>query len=240
MPFWLARSVVFWWFLIGIVGAALFARGLIQLVSMVGLRPEMLKPSYFAFPLLLFAGYALVGVTGLGVLTNRRWALVLFRMLAPLLLAYSILGPLVAGAPGPWDWVLILLAVLSVIAAFWAKPRDRIVSAIRVTRVPAGEAPPEIRGAWVGMVLPLKHKRVSRYLTAGVVSGPRGLLAVLKHLLTFRYKVQGGYIVQSSVAIAALEAANPQAAKWWRDNTRFNNRSRRNLLFPEDCCEAID
>ena len=101
MPFWLARSVVFCWFLIGIVGAALFARGLIQLVSMVGLRPEMLKPSYFAFPLLLFAGYALVGVTGLGVLTNRRWALVLFRMLAPLLLAYSILGPLVAGAPAP-------------------------------------------------------------------------------------------------------------------------------------------
>lgn len=51
---------------------------------------------------------------------------------------------------------------------------------IRITDIPGGEAPLEIRRAWVGLVLPLAPgedgPRTPR--TAGVLSGPKRLLTL--------------------------------------------------------------
>jgi hypothetical protein len=114
------------------------------------------------------------------------------------------------------------------------------MASIRITCVPPGEAPLEIRQAWVGLVLPLHRKRAGGYFTSGVLSGPRSALAVLRHLLTFRYKIQRGYVVSSQAAIAALEAVNPTAAHWWRDNTRHKVGARRYFLFATECCEPLE
>src|SRR5207237_5604884 len=95
------------------------------------------------------------------------------------------------------------------------------MSSIRITSVPPGEAPLEIREAWVGLVLPLYRQRAGAYFTSGVLSRPRGKLGILRHLLAFRYQLQRGYVVSSSAAIGVLEAANPAAARWWRDNAGY-------------------
>jgi hypothetical protein len=63
---------------------------------------------------------------------------------------------------------------------------------------------------------------------------------MLRHLFAFRYKLQRGYVVSSMAAIAALQAANPAAARWWRDSAGYGEDARRYFLFADDCCEQIE
>ena len=114
------------------------------------------------------------------------------------------------------------------------------MSSIRITSVPPGEAPLEIRQAWVGLVLPLYRTHARTYFTSGVLSRPRGTLGILRHLLAFRYKLERGYAVSSLAAIAVLEGANPAAARWWRENAGYGENVRRYFLFADDCCEQIE
>jgi hypothetical protein len=111
---------------------------------------------------------------------------------------------------------------------------------IRITSVPPGEAPREIREAWVGLVLPLHRARAGTYFTSGVLSRPRGVLRILRHLFALRYNLQRGYVVSSLAAMAVLETANPAAARWWRDSAGYGEEARRYFLFAGDCCEQID
>jgi hypothetical protein len=69
------------------------------------------------------------------------------------------------------------------------------MATIRITSIPPGEAPAEVRAAWIGLELPLKHKKPRRYLGSGVLSGPRSGVQTLIHMLTFRLKVHVGFVV---------------------------------------------
>jgi len=113
------------------------------------------------------------------------------------------------------------------------------MAAIRITSIPPGEAPAEIRNAWIGLELPLKFENPRHYLGSGVLSGPRTPRQRLIHLLTFRLKVHTGFVVPSLLAIEVLERAHPSAARWWRDNAPHNVRAGRYLLFPSTCCERV-
>jgi hypothetical protein len=106
--------------------------------------------------------------------------------------------------------------------------------------VPPGEAPIEIREAWVGLELPLLRERPGRFLGSGVLSGPRSVGASLFRLLTFRSKLHRGYVVGSLASIEVLEKSNPMAASWWREHTPHLVRARRFFIFPTECCRLIE
>jgi len=113
------------------------------------------------------------------------------------------------------------------------------MASIRITSVPPGEAPVNVREAWVGLKLPLQHETPRRYLGSGVLSGPRSTFQTLVHLFTFRLKVQTGFVVPSLIAIEILERTQPNAARWWRENASHTARPKRYFLFSSDCCERV-
>ncbi len=104
--------------------------------------------------------------------------------------------------------------------------------------IPPGEAPEEVRRAWVGVTIPLPlfHKRSKAWRTAGVLTGPKTLFARLSSLWSGRLKRESGYAVSVIEAIAALEAANPVAAKWWRENAPHLVRPGRAFVFSSEVC----
>lgn len=73
--------------------------------------------------------------------------------------------------------------------------------AIRITRVPAGEAPLEIRQAWVGCVLPVQFSRRDEG----------------KGVLTEKPEINDWHFVPWERAVEALSAQGKAgAAEWWR------------------------
>src|SRR5258706_3238485 len=94
---------------------------------------------------------------------------------------------------------------------------------IRIIACPPGEAPPEVREAWVGLELTLSpaslgHRRA--WLTTGVVSGPRRWRQRLMGILRGRVEVHAGYPVNGREAVDALALKDPLAATSWRANRR--------------------
>jgi hypothetical protein len=111
---------------------------------------------------------------------------------------------------------------------------------IRIISTPPGEAPEDIRKAWVGLVLPLARFRPRRETwTSGVLTGPRSLLGFLAAALSGRLKRQVVYNVSGRVAIDALAAHSPYAASWWRQNAAHVPRRGWLLGFPAEVCEEV-
>src|SRR5262245_31416390 len=98
---------------------------------------------------------------------------------------------------------------------------------IRIVRVPEGEAPLEIRQAWVGLVLPCDP-----YLGYPASGGEQGVCTGRKSARN-RY----GFGVPQDQAIAVLDIENPQAAAWWR--TQGFPRGDERFCFAEAEAEII-
>ena len=77
---------------------------------------------------------------------------------------------------------------------------------ITVITTPSGEAPEEVRKAWVGLTLPCYPVSQTSNLLMGVVS--RGIRRERKEVV----------IVPQIDALAILAEHRPEAARWWRDN----------------------
>jgi hypothetical protein len=113
------------------------------------------------------------------------------------------------------------------------------MASVRIVDTPPGEAPLEIRRAWVGLELPVLGNRPVRYLGSGVLTGPKSFTETLFHLITLRLVVQSGYVVPAERAIEILEAARPEAARWWREHAAHTIRAGRKFLFSPECCEFV-
>lgn len=89
-----------------------------------------------------------------------------------------------------------------------------------ITSIPPGEAPEWVRQQWVGLALPLAQRSAKprKFLTVGVISGPRSLLGNLLALITGRFSFESGHLVECLAALAVLEQTSPEAAAWWKDN----------------------
>ncbi len=111
-------------------------------------------------------------------------------------------------------------------------------SYIRIIATPPGEAPEEVRRAWVNVRLPLLlfHRRAKDWRSAGVLTGPKTFLARLSALFSGRLERKNGYAVAVVEAIAALEAVNPAAAKWWRENSPQLIRPGKAFVFASEVC----
>ena len=90
---------------------------------------------------------------------------------------------------------------------------------VRIVKIPAGFAPLEIRGAWVGLEFdahPLKHGEQA--LRIGTPGGP-------------------AWVVPGEDVADTLEDERPSALKWWLGN--FPNSLKAPIAFSADVCEII-
>lgn len=136
------------------------------------------------------------------------------------------------------------------------------MSRIRIVRTPIGEAPQDVREAWIGTTLPLVHPKEVHASGFGVVSSQRNPLirffywswpkvahdrnSVRKLISLFVYRLIAGsaihtigYMVNSSTAIAILETKSPSAANWWKQNTPYASPGK-TFLFDLDACELVE
>ncbi len=113
---------------------------------------------------------------------------------------------------------------------------------VRIVAVPPGEAPPEVRQAWVGLCLPIRPtlfgRRRRRMKTFGVLSGPRTLGALLRAMVGL--EAIEGYAVPVLPAIAILEQVHPAAAGWWRAHASHMLQPGRHFGFPAEVCVEVD
>jgi hypothetical protein len=107
-------------------------------------------------------------------------------------------------------------------------------------RVPAGNAPEEVRKAWVGVELPLHAPGLYKAKVAGLLEPPRGWVAMwLRHLPGFgRTKI--GYVVAAGPAVEELARRNPAAARWFRVNVPHLLEPGRLLVFAPEECRTVE
>jgi hypothetical protein len=100
---------------------------------------------------------------------------------------------------------------------------------IRIVAAPPGEAPPSIRAAWVGCVLPLlagTDRPEPSDAVQGVTSGRSE-----KHGLIYK--------VRATDAILVLEQHDVEAARWWREHAPHLLQPGRLLAFSAAVCELL-
>ena len=108
---------------------------------------------------------------------------------------------------------------------------------VRIVKRPLGEAPENIRDAWISLLLPV-DPRYPHLINCKV----GGVLSIQKPFPARPEEVDGpsmrGYLVNAMAAINLLEESSPSAAAWWRLNTPFLLRAGQMLHFDEECCEV--
>jgi hypothetical protein len=132
------------------------------------------------------------------------------------------------------DWPLLLIVFLGIpvtaatsigLYTCW---RNRTVGWVRIVDVPRGEAPLEIREAWVGALLPLRSWETQPgTVKSGSMLTPGGPV------------LDDGYAVAGRAAIQALGRSSPAAAAWWRANASQVLESGYRFVFPVEVCERV-
>jgi hypothetical protein len=108
--------------------------------------------------------------------------------------------------------------------------REGVAQHFRIVAPPPGEAPAEIRAAWVGCVLPLFASSDD----SRVGKKPKGVLSRRPESFS------QGFTVQVVDAIRELEHHNSGAAQWWRENIPDIIRPGQLFLFAREACELVD
>jgi len=117
---------------------------------------------------------------------------------------------------------------------------------ILITSTPPGEAPLEIREAWVGVKLEVAGSNVSpqQYDVIGIRSKLGGLKWRLRCLLSLPHpnqEVWTGYAVELMPAVWALEnAGRVDAALWWAKNVPQLLRPGQTVIFPASSCRLVE
>jgi hypothetical protein len=112
----------------------------------------------------------------------------------------------------------------------WFTAFPTVTRWIRILSAPPGEAPADVRAAWVGCVLPL-------FATSGdprVGRQPRGVLSGQAE------DHRPGFAVPVIDAVRELEHHNARAAQWWLENTPHLIRPGKLFVFPREVCELVD
>jgi hypothetical protein len=126
-----------------------------------------------------------------------------------------------------WLWILGVGAVILVVIVIVVWNRNR-TKRIRIVSTPPGEAPEAVRGAWVGLELPL----------AAGETGPRPLQQI--EVVSLQTTGLGmGYLVDGRAAVALLAAQHPEAAAWWHENCAAALAARAHMAFPPEVCERV-
>ena len=114
---------------------------------------------------------------------------------------------------------------------------------VRIISPPDGEAPEEVRRAWVGMTLPLDptYEAPVSVRVRGVLTGPHSYLMSLVAVALGRGgQHELGYMVLAEEALELLAEHAPSAEAWWREHTPHLYRPRERLLFHDYTCRLVD
>ena len=117
------------WLLLGAVAAPWTMRDLWRAASdpEYGLAASFYDPSFWAVRTLFPVFFLSAFVAGIGLLKQRRWAVMLLRVLAPLMLTYTVAYTLLDDSHywwwGAFGLGCLILAGFSVALAYAAKPR---------------------------------------------------------------------------------------------------------------------
>jgi hypothetical protein len=119
-------------------------------------------------------------------------------------------------------------------------PRE-IAVFIRILATPPGEAPEEVRRAWLGLELPLAAGETGpRTLpVGGVLTGARTFLGRLLKLLTGQRRYSHGYVIDAPQALVLLAEKAPSAALWWREHAPHCWQPGQVFLFPVEACVEV-
>jgi len=114
---------------------------------------------------------------------------------------------------------------------------------IRIVSLPDGEAPEDIRRAWIGLTLPLmagdNAPRVIKSV-GGVLTMPKTKMGEWWRIITGRTVRKTGYCVPATRSIQILEDTNPEAAAWWKKNVPLVNDKQEAFLFNVEACEEVE
>ena len=118
---------------------------------------------------------------------------------------------------------------------------------ILLIATPPGEAPLEVRAAWVGVALkivPGNDAKPRRYDVVGIHAKVGGLgwkIRKFLHLPQRGQEVWLGYEVELLHAVRALEAAGrTEAALWWTTNVPHLLRPGQTVIFPASSCQLVE
>jgi hypothetical protein len=100
----------------------------------------------------------------------------------------------------------------------------------RIVAPPPGEAPSDIRAAWVGCIVPL-------FATTDDPRVGRKTKGVLSRQETSR---RDGFAARVTDAIDALERHDASAARWWREKTPDSLRPGQLFVFASEACELVE
>jgi hypothetical protein len=128
-------------------------------------------------------------------------------------------------------WVVLFLfgaGVFAMICVAVARSAGAKAARVRIVAVPPGEAPEQVRRAWVGLELPLTRGE----------SGPRAqdVVGVQSNRLQGQWT---GFAVNGATAVTLLAAKAPEAAGWWRRNAPHVLVGGYTLVFPAEVCERV-
>jgi hypothetical protein len=120
--------------------------------------------------------------------------------------------------------------------------RLTVATQIRIIATPPGEAPEDVRRAWVGLLLPLADGESAprEFYRSGVLTAPRTLIGRWVRYFSGRLGRDTGYAVDADTAIAILDERAPQAATWWRENALHLLDRGRRFLFHAEVCQEED
>jgi hypothetical protein len=112
---------------------------------------------------------------------------------------------------------------------------------VRIIATPPGEAPEEVRRAWVGLHLPLAAGETGPRTrpVGGVLTGARTFLGKLFKLLTGRRRYQYGYVIDAPQALVLLADKAPWAARWWREHAPHCWEPGHRFLFAAEVCAEV-
>jgi hypothetical protein len=136
--------------------------------------------------------------------------------------------------PRGFDWVIpVLLLTGAIIAILVMVGRALMASTwagfVRIVAVPPGEAPEQVRRAWIGLELP-----VTRHTPDAGSSRVEGVLSSQAAYCADGYAVYGGE------AVRILAIKDPMAAAWWHSNAPHVVRGGYELVFPANVCERVN
>jgi hypothetical protein len=153
-----------------------------------------------------------------------------FRPPAPHFMPHPVVHPQ-GGRSDDTTWIWIvgggLVVVAVIVAVVVIRKRNRVFR-IRIVGTPPGEAPEAVRGAWIGLELPL-------------APGETGLRPLQQFEVVSLQAVgaERGYLVDGRQAVELLAAHHPEAAAWWRSNCAEALAARGQLAFPPEVCEKV-
>lgn len=110
---------------------------------------------------------------------------------------------------------------------------------IRIISTPLGEAPEQVRSAWVGITLPLAVTEPERIEGISVFSKPRTRFGLFLDRFFDGTGVETGYVVDASKAIEILTAHAPEAAQWWRQHAPQAVAPGEYFLFAAEVCQEV-